>query len=638
MKESPKVVLRSGRRGLSMWSAGILLTAASCTGSIGVERGGGGGGDGDGDGGRGGGRDGTGNTAGSDMIVITDPEGEDIVLTKPSFECNDKEAPSSIGMRKLSTAQYKNTLRDLIKFALNGNDAQAMSVWSATTSALDKFPNDERYVESGHPSSRQMNQALQQGHVEESYNVALAVASQLTNAQRLGIVAGACATDSDTANDNQCITNFINKFGERTLRRPLAAEEATFYRSFYGADSKMDPLAWADLISGFLTAPQFLYFVEHGKDAVADKANTYTLTGYELASRLSYHFLQTMPDDELWQSAKNDALLSDAEYKRQVDRLAGLADARRSTREFYTDFLRTQDVDAVDANKDNAKFKLFAKSNTPSSTLRQAMIDDALDMSQYYTWDKSDAKLADLLTSEASFARSQELATIYGTPVWSGSGEPPMFPAEQGRKGIFTRAAFHATGLVTTRPIIKGAHLRTSWLCDEVPPPDAGAANTPQDTNKRTTREAVELITEQNGTTCKSCHVTYTNPLGFATENFDALGRYRSEELLFDGDKQVGTAPINAKTVAKVHLEDPREVNGSAELMERIAESGKVEACMARHYFRFTFARKEDEAKDGCALEDLRKSISGSSGSIGAFVRKAVMLPEFKQRQILTSN
>ena len=636
MKEAPKVVQGSTFRGLGMWSVGISLMAAACTGSIGIERNGG---SRPGDGGDGGGRDNRGGAAGSDVIVIPGAGGdggEPIVLVKPTFECDETKAPTSIGMRKLSTAQFQNTLRDMIKFALNGNDAQAMGVWSATTTAIDKFPNDDRQVDAGLPSSRQMNQALQQGHVEESYNVALAVAAQLTNAQRLGTVAGACATDTNTGNDNQCITDFINKFGERALRRTLAAEEVTFYRTFYGTDSKMDPLAWADLIAGFLTAPQFLYFVEHGKDAVSNKASTYGLSGFELASRLSYHFLQTMPDDALWQVAKNDALLGDAEYKRQVDRLSGLAEARRSTKEFYTDFLRTQDVDAVDKNKDNAKFKLFAKTTVPSAMLRQAMIDDVVDMSQYYTWDKPNGKLGELLTSQASFAKSQELATIYGTTVWNGTGEPPLFPAEQERKGLFTRAAFHATGLVTTRPIIKGAHLRQSWLCDDVPPPDAGAANTPQDTNNRTSREAVELITEQDGTTCKICHVTFTNPLGFATENFDALGRYRTEELLFNGDTLTGTAPINATTVALVHIDDPRKVSGPGELMDRIAESGKVEACMARHYFRFTFARRENENVDGCALEDLRKSISGN-GSIGGFVREAVMLPEFKQRQILTN-
>jgi Protein of unknown function (DUF1592)/Protein of unknown function (DUF1588)/Protein of unknown function (DUF1595)/Protein of unknown function (DUF1585) len=638
MKEAPKVVRGSTFRGLGMWSVGILFTAASCTGSIGKLSNGGGT---PGDGGDGGGRDSSsGGAAGSDFIVIpgTGGGGANLMIAKPTFECDDTKAPTSIGMRKLSTAQYQNTLRDMIKFALNGNDAQTMSVWSATTTAIDKFPNDDRQVDAGLPSSRQMNQALQQGHVEESYNIALAVAAQLTNAQRLGTVAGACATDTNTGNDNQCITDFINKFGERALRRPLAADEVTFYRSFYGTASAMDPLAWADLIAGFLTAPQFLYFVEHGKDAVANKASTYGLSSFELASRLSYHFLQTMPDEALWQVAKSgDTLLGDAEYKRQVDRLAGLAEARRSTKEFYTDFLRTQDVDAVDKNKDNAKFKLFAKTTVPSAMLRQAMIDDVVDMSQYYTWDKTNGKLGELLTSEASFAKSQELATIYGTTVWNGTGEPPLFPAVQERKGLFTRAAFHATGLVTTRPIIKGAHLRQSWLCDDVPPPDAGAANTPQDTNNRTTRQAVELITEQSGTTCKGCHQTYTNPLGFATESFDALGRYRAEELLFNGDQLAGSTPVNTRSLAQVHLDDPREVSGPGELMDRIAESGKVEACMARHYFRFTFARKENEDVDGCALEDMRKSISGN-GTIGDFVRKAVLLPEFKQRQILTSN
>jgi hypothetical protein len=187
-------------------------------------------------------------------------------------------------MRKLSSAQYRNTLRDVIKFALGGNDSQTMSVWNAVASAVDKFPDDTRETIGDQPMYRQMNQALQQSHVEESYNVALAVAGQLTNSQRLGTVVGACATDSNTGNDNQCISDFITRFGERVLRRPLDNDEATFYRTFYGSNSASDPLAWADLIAGFLTAPQFLYFVEHGDQAVDGVQDTYALSGYELAS------------------------------------------------------------------------------------------------------------------------------------------------------------------------------------------------------------------------------------------------------------------------------------------------------------------------------------------------------------------
>ena len=90
--------------------------------------------------------------------------------------------------------------------------------------------------------------------------------------------------------------------------------------------------------------------------------------------------------------------------------------------------------------------------------------------------------------------------------LWDGASEPPGFPQGQ-RPGFLTRAAFLSTGLVTTRPILKGVHIREAVLCDHIPPPPDNAANTPVDTTNKTTRQAVEPITEQDGTGCKSCHL-----------------------------------------------------------------------------------------------------------------------------------
>lgn len=619
----------TARFGISMATV-LFAVTAGCTGSIGFQ---------DSAGGDPGGSGGNPGQGGDDVVVIPGPGGDSgggtpFTFTRPRFECNQSASPASIGLRRLTSDQYRNTLRDLISFALRGDANATMQVWSGISQAVARFPVDERHMQNALPTYRQMNQALQQPHVEESYNIAVAIGAALTTSARLGTVVGACATDGNTANDNQCITDFITRFGERALRRPLTGDEVTFYRGFYGTNSASDPAAWADVIAGLLTAPQFLYFVEHGEDAVPGRDATYRLSAFELASRLSYHFLQSMPDEELWQAARSGELLDAGSYERQVDRLMSKAEARRSTREFFEDYLRLADTEVVDKNRDNAQFRTFAGNNLPTSMLRQAMIEDAVDMAQWHTWDMANGNVNALLTSERSFARSPELASIYGVPAWNGNDEPPLFPSEQHRAGIFTRAAFTATGMVTTRPIIKGAHLRESWMCDHIPPPPPGAANEPVDTNNRTTRQAVELITEQEGTTCRGCHQLYTNPIGFATEHFDGLGRFRNEEQLFDNGMPAGTAPVNASAQPQIHVDDPRTVNHAGELMALVAESGKVEACLARHYFRFTYARMEDDASDGCALEGLRQEAIGSGKTLRGMFRAVALQPEFRQRKI----
>mgnify|MGYP000001376857 CR=1 FL=1 len=603
--------MRANRTAQVSILAGLGLLVAACTGSGTGSSGSGGSGNR-----RGGGTGGSGDP----------PPG-------PSYTCDEKETSDSVGLRKLTTAQYTNTVSDIIRFALKGDGAAAMGVMTAINASFDLYPEDSRLMNGSVPTNRQMNQAVQAGHVEESFSIAGAIGKELST-KHLQKIAGACATDSDTGNDDKCITDFINGFGPRALRRPLDADDVKHHRTFYGTDSKMDPLAWADLIAGFLTAPQFVYMVEHGVDEVAGGKRVYQLSAYELASRLSFHFLHTMPDDELWQAAVSDDLLADDGYNHQVDRLMALAEAQRGTKEFFEDVLRVRDFDDVAKNKGDPQFKLFAADHQPSDMLKAAIVDDTIGMAQYYTW-AGEGSMADLLSSERSFARSKELADIYGTPVWDGQGDPPAFPAEQERVGIFTRAGFVATGLVTTRPIIKGAHMRQSWLCDQIPPPDPGATNTPQDTVNRSTREAVELITEQDGTTCKSCHLTLTNHIGFATESFDGLGRYRTQEMVFDAGKNGnGTVPVNTTAIPQIISDDMTEVTGPAGLMKLVRDSGKVEACFAKHYFRYTFARLEDETRDGCALEQLRASIASKGAKLHDLFKEATFMPEFKTRLI----
>jgi hypothetical protein len=170
-------------------------------------------------------------------------------------------------------------------------------------------------------------------------------------------------------------------------------------------------------------------------------------------------------------------------------------------------------------------------------------------------------------------------------------------------------------------------------LCDEIPPPPPGVNVTPPDLRPdMTTREVVEELTEMAGSTCAGCHMALINPLGFATESFDALGRYRSQQILFDDDgTRIGEKAVDTSAVPRVIGDDATLVNGAIELMNKIVESGKGEACVARNFFRFTFARWENLNRDGCTLESLREPLS-RGGTIPDLARAAALSAAFKQR------
>jgi Protein of unknown function (DUF1588)/Protein of unknown function (DUF1592)/Protein of unknown function (DUF1595)/Protein of unknown function (DUF1585) len=549
----------------------------------------------------------------------------------PSFQCEQGVTSEPDALRRLTMTQYKNTVRDLVR-GLLGDALEAEA--AVSEAGLDSVPVDRRLpsARDARASYKRLDQAVDQSHVDATVRVATALAAALTTPARLGRVVGTCATDADASNDANCLTTFIHRFGARALRRPLEADDERFYRVVYGAAADADPVAYADVIAVMLSAPELLYFVEHGQAELADEPGVYQLSAYELAARLSYHFWQTLPDEELWQTAEDGSLLLPEVQRHQVARLLADPRTRATMAELFSDWLGLDDLPALDARVHDPLYAAFAGADLPGPALREHVIDDALDMLAYYTWTNPQG-VAELFSSELSFARTVDLARIYGTRVWEIDAEPPALPAGA-RPGLLTRAWFLASGSANTRPVLRGAFVRHRLLCDELAPPPANVnAMPPELAPDRTTRQVVEALTEQAGTACASCHQTQINPLGFAFEGFDALGRARREQPLFrDDGEQVGSAAVDTSSVPRVTDTDPRATRGPAELVQRMLESGKLEACLARNYFRFTFGREEQLARDGCALERLRARLV-ESGRIRDMLEEAALLPELRKRR-----
>ncbi|NUQ77450.1 MAG: DUF1592 domain-containing protein [Polyangiaceae bacterium] len=522
--------------------------------------------------------------------------------TPTSFACDADQVPAALPLRRLSHLQYRNTMADLVRFA---SPSAAVEILGAIEPLFAQLPNDQRVGPDKHYAGfTRLDQALQQQHVDGAYHVAGAIGAALSAPpSRLAELAGACATDADAANDDACLDDMIRKFGERALRRPVTDEDVAFYRGPAGA-APFDAADYADVIALLLNAPHTLYFVEHGQEGSDPTA---PLDAYELASRLSYHFWQTLPDEQLFAAAQRGDLLTEAGYAAEVERIWSDPRTREAMGELFGQWLDNTTLEELDARVGTPLFDAFAAGYTPGPDLREHMLAEVTDAALYYTFENP-GTFHDLLTSRKSFARTEDLAALYKVPAWSG-GEPPDF-TEPERVGLLTRAAYLATGSANTRPIMKGVFIRKALLCDEIPPPPPNAAaNPPQLSDTLSTREVVEELTG-NGA-CAACHGVSINPLGFATENFDSLGRVRTEQTLFDPEtgQVVGTAPIDTSAVPRVELDDQQVAQSAADLTNLIAASEKPYACFARQYFRFTFGRLEDLDRDSCALADVKLAL-----------------------------
>ncbi len=585
---------------------GSALVLASCTGLIG--------------------NDGDGRDQGPSG---TEPPG----TTTASFTCDPSQVPTELPLRRLSRVQSMNTLRDVVRELA---PAHAAAILTETSAALARVPQDSRVNPSGdkHGGFRRLDQTVQQDFVDAGYEAAVAIGKALTaSTDRVAALAGAGATDDDprpgATNDAACLDDAIRRIGAIVHRRALDDGEVALYRETAGAD-RVAPAALADVVAHMLAGPYFVYHVEHG--GAATSGATYALSGIELANRLSYHFWQSMPDAELRAAALAGELETDAGYRAQVERLFADPRTLEALDAFVMEWLWLDDLPAMDGRVGDPVYDAFANGFVPTAQTNEHLVDDVLQAVRHVV--RSGGSFADFLGENRSFARHEDVAAIYGVSPWKPGSEPVAVGPE--RVGLLTRPALLATGSANTRPIMKGVFIRTALLCDEIPPPPNNAANTPLVLSPTmTTREVVEQITEKAGTACAGCHKSLINPLGFASENFDALGRHREAQVLLDEEgRKLGEKAVDTTSIPRVNgTTDLRASTGAGDLTKLLIESGRVQACFARQYFRYTFQRAEDTTKDGCVLAEVSEAARGSS-SMAEILMKVAMHPSFRRRTI----
>ncbi len=528
------------------------------------------------------------------------------------------EEMSASALRRLSAEQYRNTLRDL--FAPAGFDVDVEA-----SMELDRIPVDQ--APDG-LSFGLLDTRVSEQHARAYYRLADRMASVTTaDDEALIGLAGSCATDDQPS--EACLESFLDGFGRRAYRRPLSDEERSDYLGMR-AEAESGPELFRAVVFRMLLAPTFVYHVQtHGEG----DDEVFALGGYDLASRLSYHFWQSMPDDALFDAAEDGSLLTDEGYLAQVERV--FEDPRTQARvdRFYDEWLQ---LGWLTEFPDSPAFETLVEGTNIGDTQADhlaAAQQEIHALTRYYTFE-TEGSLADLFLSQHSFTQSEDLAALYGVEAWDGSSEPPTMPAGQ-RAGLLTRTAFLLTGSHETHPVHRGAVIRRRILCEDLPAPDPsmlpdGALDRPPVTGDQTTRERYEAKTADAA--CAGCHV-FTNPAGFILEQYDAVGRYRTEERIIDevtGDV-LATLPIDSAATPSL-AGDNDELSTGLELSQAVVDSGRAEGCFATQYFRATFGRAESQA-DACTLEAIETALVEDQ-SIREALRAVAITPAFRARRV----
>lgn len=480
---------------------------------------------------------------------------------------------------------------------------------------------------------RRLDQSIYAESVAGTYAVAVALGAGLSSsAERLRALAGECAVDTDTSNDSACVDAFVERLGTFALRRPLTADDHTSYRAAV-QDSPVSAADYADIVTLLVSSPYFLYSVELG-ESQSSPPGVVALTALELAARLALHFWHSAPDDALIAAADSGELLEPEGYARQVERVYADPKTERMLEELFVDWLEPKHLDELDLRVGSFDYDALRGDFTPGPELKSRMLRELGGMGVYYAH-RTDGTFAEFFESRRSFAETRDLAEIYGVPVWDGESEPPVFPDPE-RTGLLTRAALVATGHGTSHPIFKGVYARRTVLCETIPPPpaDANVVAMAVMTDNVTSRAVTEALSGARAD-CAGCHVALINPVGFTLEHFDGLGRFRAIERVYDPESGLLLVeqPVDSKAVPRVLPDDAREAQGALDLHRFMLESHKPQVCFARRYFRYTFAREEDDVCDGCVLNALLRPLLAGE-PLSAALRAVALQQAFRQRSV----
>ncbi len=499
-------------------------------------------------------------------------------------------AVATTRLARLSHRQWENTVRDLLRLpAAPGLSAKFVA------DSFKTFANDG--------GSLSVSDTLRADYQKAAEALAAQVALDPQALARL-IPAGAPPGGPERA------LAFIEDFGRRAYRRPLSDPEVAAYSTLFARGPDLAPgadpfAAGAQLIfEAMLQSPHFLYRTE-----LTTGSGRVRLADHEVAAKLSYALVGSMPDDDLFAAAAAGALRSQDQVVAQAERL--MSQSAEPGLTFHQELLSLRGLE-IEIEKDPQRFPEF-KPAWRDSIAREG----ELFLREIFRGDRG---LADLLTAPFSFVDST-LAALYGVPAPAGVGFQRVDLDPKQRAGLLTQTAFLSRhGETESDPILRGAFINRVLLCMNLaPPPDALDNIKDPPASARTNRERVTAVTSPAG--CAVCHAAYVNPAGFAFENYDPLGRYRSTE---------GGQPVNAAD-SYTFDSGPKSFADGLEFSQLLAESTQVHDCYARNWFTFLQGRLP-QPEDDTFIKWLAERSLGGRASLRALALTVVTDDSFLTR------
>ncbi|QDV22583.1 DUF1588 domain-containing protein [Aureliella helgolandensis] len=441
--------------------------------------------------------------------------------------CDDGIAPGGPMLRRLNRTEYANTVRDLLGIQFN---------------AGHELPEDGAGGEGFDNAAETL--FISPIHAEKYLDAAR---TALTHAMsdpkdRKSILVSVPTPDTSPQAAAQKV---LSKFLPRAFRRPASDEEVEQYlqlfRQVYEEDQSYDS-AITFALEAAMVSPKFLFLWEQPHT----ETTPIPLTHYEMASRLSYFLWASMPDAELMQLAAEEKLHDEAVLTQQVARMVQSriddrghrrdAKVREFASSFVEQWLGTRALGREFKPDQSVVGKLNSELQGGMKYEPVFFMEDLL---------AENLSLLNWIDADFTYANSS-LARHYG--IEGTFREQPRrvdLPENSHRGGVLGMSAVLAVSSFShrTSPVLRGKWIMETLLGSAPPPPPPNVPtleeNAAEGSEKRTLRERLEL--HRADAACASCHAVM-DPLGFGLENYDVLGRWRTEEQGMPIDS-TGTLP-----------------------------------------------------------------------------------------------
>ncbi|BBC73848.1 conserved hypothetical protein [Altererythrobacter sp. B11] len=352
-----------------------------------------------------------------------------------------------------------------------------------------------------------------------------------------------------------CARDILTGLARRAYRRPVGVADIAPLMGIYAQEHARSGFERGieAAVEAILVSPQFLFVLE-SDPADAGPGSVSRINDFELATRLSLFLWSSIPDEELLDIAEAGRLRQPEVLDGQIDRMLADPRAEALTRNFAGQWLYLRNLDQQ--RPDVAVFPDF------DNRLRAAMASETEMFFSYIL--RTNRSVLDFIASDYSFL-NQQLAEHYGIPGVNGTAfRKVALKPEWNRGGLLGQASIlTVTSYGNHTSVVK----RGKWILDNLfaappppPPPDVPALEAEHDGRKLSAREQLER--HRTDPVCAACHVKM-DPLGFALENYDAVGAYRTMDAgqLIDASAKMpnGTAFTGIQGLQSVLLDSKDE-------------------------------------------------------------------------------